>query len=389
MKQNGCYIDLHAHLDGSVTVDIAKKLAALQNIALPTDNDEELLALLSVPDSCESLNDFLQCFELPGRLMQTPEGLQNAVTLVLENMAQDGVIYAELRFAPQFHTLGGMTQEQAVQAAVAGLKNAPIPGNLILCCMRGEGNEKANEETLALAKKYLVKDHGVTAMDLAGAEALFPTVNYLGLFEEAKEAGIPYTIHAGEADGPESVRTAIQTGTKRIGHGVRSMEDEAVMELIREKGITLEMCPTSNRQTHAILDMKQYPLVRFLESGIRVTVNTDDMGIERTCLSKEFDYLKREFGLTEEQQKQAVEFLKWMEKEENVQKWIIDSFKFIPYNVTPEMKLENPLSESIQKYLSAGQTFNDTVVGTPKTWSGEKVGTAPPGSQSQRQSTWV
>ena len=86
MNQNGCYIDLHAHLDGSVTVDIAKKLAALQNIALPTDNDEELLALLSVPDSCESLNDFLQCFELPGRLMQTPEGLQNAVTLVLENM---------------------------------------------------------------------------------------------------------------------------------------------------------------------------------------------------------------------------------------------------------------------------------------------------------------
>ena len=306
MNKNGCYIDLHAHLDGSVTVDIAKKLAALQNIALPTDNDEELLALLSVPDSCESLNDFLRCFELPGRLMQTPEGLQNAVTLVLENMAQDGVIYAELRFAPQFHTLGGMTQEQAVQAAVAGLKNAPIPGNLILCCMRGEGNEKANEETLALAKKYLVRDHGVTAMDLAGAEALFPTVNYLGLFEEAKEAGIPYTIHAGEADGPESVRTAIQTGTKRIGHGVRSMEDEAVMELIREKGITLEMCPTSNRQTHAILDMKQYPLVRFLESGIRVTVNTDDMGIERTCLSKEFDYLKREFGLTEEQQKQVV-----------------------------------------------------------------------------------
>lgn len=306
MKQNGCYIDLHAHLDGSVTVDIAKKLAALQNIALPTDNDEELLALLSVPDSCESLNDFLQCFELPGHLMQTPEGLQNAVTLVLENMAQDGVIYAELRFAPQFHTLGGMTQEQAVQAAVAGLKNAPIPGNLILCCMRGEGNEKANEETLALAKKYLVRDHGVTAMDLAGAEALFPTVNYLGLFEEAKEAGIPYTVHAGEADGPESVRTAIQTGTKRIGHGVRSMEDEAVMELIREKGITLEMCPTSNRQIHAILDMKQYPLVRFLESGIRVTVNTDDMGIERTCLSKEFDYLKREFGLTEEQQKQVV-----------------------------------------------------------------------------------
>ena len=199
-----------------------------------------------------------------------------------------------------------MTQEEAVQAAIAGLKSAPIPGNLILCCMRGEGNEKANEETLALAKKYLVKDHGVTAMDLAGAEALFPTAKYLGLFEQAKELGIPYTVHAGEADGLESVRAAIQTGTKRIGHGVRSMENEEVVNLIREKGITLEMCPTSNRQTHAIPDMKQYPLVRFLERGIRVTVNTDDMGIERTCLSKEFDYLKREFGLTEAQQKQVV-----------------------------------------------------------------------------------
>ncbi len=306
MDKKGCLIDLHAHLDGSITVDLAKKLAALQSIVLPTERDEELLALLSVPDSCESLNDFLQCFDLPGRLMQTPEGLKSAVTLVLENMAQDGVIYAELRFAPQFHTLGGMTQEQAVQAAIAGLKDAPIPGNLILCCMRGKDNEKANEETLLLAKKYLVEDHGVTAMDLAGAEALFPTADYLSLFKQAKALGIPYTIHAGEADGPESVYAAIQTETKRIGHGVRSMEDESVVDLIRKNGITLEMCPTSNRQTHAISDMKQYPLIRFLESGIRVTVNTDDMGIERTCLSKEFDYLKREFGLTEAQKKQLL-----------------------------------------------------------------------------------
>ena len=305
-ENSGCLIDLHAHLDGSVTVDIAKKLAALQNIALPTDKDDELLALLSVPESCESLNDFLQCFDLPGKLMQTLEGLKNAVTLVLENMAADGVIYAELRFAPQFHTLGGMSQEQAVQAAVAGLKNAPIPGNLILCCMRGEGNEKENEETMMLAKQYLVEDHGVTAMDLAGAEALFPTEKYLGLFEKAKAMGIPFTVHAGEAAGPESVRAAIQTGTKRIGHGVRSTEDESVVEQIRDRGITLEMCPTSNRQTHAIPDMKQYPLIPFLESGIRVTVNTDDMGIERTCLSKEFEYLRREFGLTKAQEKKLL-----------------------------------------------------------------------------------
>ncbi len=306
MAQKAYYIDLHAHLDGSITVDIAKKLAALQKIELPTEDDEELLALLSVPDSCENLNDFLKCFDLPGRLMQTHEGLKNAVTLVLENMAKDGVIYAELRFAPQFHTNGGMTQEEAVKAALEGLIDAPIPANLILCCMRGEDNEKENQETLTLTKKYLVKDHGVTAMDLAGAEALFPTEKYLGLFEQAKNMGIPYTIHAGEADGPLSVRAAIKAGAKRIGHGVRSMEDDDVVSLIRENGITLEMCPTSNRQTHAISDMKKYPLVGFLENGISVTVNTDDMGIERTSLSKEFDYLENEFGLTKAQKKQLI-----------------------------------------------------------------------------------
>ena len=113
--------------------------------------------------------------------------------------------------------------------------------------------------------------------------------------EKAKAMGIPFTVHAGEAAGPESVRAAIQTGTKRIGHGVRSTEDESVVEQIRDRGITLEMCPTSNRQTHAIPDMKQYPLIPFLESGI-----------ERTCLSKEFEYLRREFGLTKAQEKKLL-----------------------------------------------------------------------------------
>ena len=155
------YIDLHAHLDGCITVDIAKKLAALQQIMLPAENDEKLLALLSVPDSCENLNDFLKCFDLPLSLLQTEEALEEAVYLVLSEMHEDGVIYAELRFAPQFHTRRGMTQETAVQSALRGLKRAPIPGNLILCCMRGESNQLENLETLELARKYLVEDGGL------------------------------------------------------------------------------------------------------------------------------------------------------------------------------------------------------------------------------------
>ena len=297
------YIDLHLHLDGAITVDIAKKLASLQNIKLPTDDDEELEKLLSVPDDCESLNDFLECFELPLTLLQTPQGLSEAVKLVSDNIQSQGVIYAEIRWAPQLHTDNGMTQEDAIKAALEGLKKTNLKVNLILCCMRGEGNDKQNNETLELAKKYLVEDGGVVAIDIAGAEALYPTSNYKDLFSKAKEYGIPFTIHAGEADGPESVKTAIEFGTKRIGHGVRSNEDPKVIELIKNEGVTLEMCPTSNRQTHAVEDMSKYPFMDYLNQGIKVTLNTDDMGIERTTLANEFRYMEKNFNLTYEQEK--------------------------------------------------------------------------------------
>jgi adenosine deaminase len=169
--------------------------------------------------------------------------------------------------------------------------------------MRGEGNDAQNDETLDLARKHLVEDGGVVAIDLAGAEALYPTVGYRGLFERAKAAGVPFTIHAGEADGPESVRAAVEFGATRIGHGVRSHEDPNVVELVREKGVTLEMCPTSNRQTHAVEDMSRYPLRDFLAKGVRATLNTDDMGIEGTTLADEFGYMERDFGLTAEEER--------------------------------------------------------------------------------------
>ena len=297
------FIDLHLHLDGALTLDIAKKLASLQNITLPAKNDEELLSLLTVPDNCESLNDFLKCFELPLTLLQQPKGLEEAVYLVAENIKRQGVIYAEIRFAPQLHTTEGMTQEDAILSALKGLKRTKLKANLILCCMRGEGNDKENDETVELAKKYLVEDGGVVAIDIAGAEALYPTSDYKDLFAKAKGYNIPFTIHAGEADGPQSVKDAIEFGAKRIGHGVRIEQDPEVEELVKEKGITLEMCPTSNRQTHAVEDISKYPLMKYLEEGIKVTLNTDDMGIEGTTLENEFRYMEKNFGLTAKQEK--------------------------------------------------------------------------------------
>lgn len=300
------YIELHLHLDGAVTTDIARKLAKIQGIPLPQD-DSELEKQLTVPDDCENLNDFLKCFALPLSFMQTEEGLSEAVRLVSENIRSQGVVYAEIRFAPQLHTEKGMTQEDAVKAALKGISETEFKVNLILCCMRGEGNEAANDETVELAKKYLVKDGGVVAIDLAGAEALFPTEKYRELFKKAKEANIPFTIHAGEADGADSVKLAVEFGASRIGHGVRSYEQTAVIEMLKEKGIALEMCPTSNRQTHAVEDMSQYPFMDYLSKGLAVTLNTDDMGIEGITLADEFRYMEKNFGLTAQQEKQILE----------------------------------------------------------------------------------
>ncbi|MDO5407063.1 MAG: adenosine deaminase family protein [Eubacteriales bacterium] len=324
---NHAYIDLHLHLDGAITVPIARELAALQHITLPADDDRTLLSQLSVPSDCRSLNDFLKCFSLPLSLMQTREGIREAVRLVQENIKRQGVIYAEIRFAPQLHCEQGLTQREVIEAALDGLKACDLPCNLILCCMRGADNHRANLETITLAKEYLILTaessasagvaeptnsaapgdsalprFGVAAIDLAGAESLFPTADFADLFELASSLHIPFTIHAGEADGPDSVRRAVELGASRIGHGVRIAGDSETMALVRDRGVTLELCPTSNRQTLAVEDMKLYPLKQFLEYGIKVTLNTDDMAICRTSMPEELDYVKTEFEISDAQE---------------------------------------------------------------------------------------
>lgn len=302
------FIDLHLHMDGAITVPIAKRLAQIQGMELPAKTDEELEDLLTVSEDCVDLTEFLACFELPGSLLHTKEALSEAVYLVAENVRSQGVIYAELRFAPQRHTDKGMSQEDAILAALEGLKRSSLKANLIVCLMRGEGNEQENWETVELAHKYLVPDGGVTALDIAGAEALFPTSDYGKYFEKAREYGIPYTIHAGEAAGADSVRAAMDFGAKRIGHGVRMKEDPALEERALKEGITFEMCPTSNIQTHAVDDMTDYPFMDYLHRGLRVTLNTDDAAIEGTTLAREFAYMEQKFGLTEEEEKQILSY---------------------------------------------------------------------------------
>ena len=297
MKTPGL-IDLHLHLDGSLSVKTVKELAALQNIEIPED-EAELLKLLRINDDCKDLTEYLEKFAFPGKLLQTKEALAISVYNLQEELKEQGLIHAEIRFAPQLHTLQGLSQREVIEAAIDGLNRSDFSAELILCCMRGNDNHEANLETVKLAKDYIGK--GACCIDIAGAEALFPTENFEDLFALARELEIPFTIHAGEADGPKSVYKALEYGTKRLGHGVRSLEDPALIEKIVSEGITLELCPTSNLHTCMFPTMEEYPLRKLMEAGVKVTINTDNMTVSNINLAKEFGKLIAAFNLTDEE----------------------------------------------------------------------------------------
>ena len=297
MKTPGL-IDLHLHLDGSLSVKSVKELAALQNIEIP-ENEEELLKLLRINDDCKDLTEYLEKFAFPGKLLQTKEAIAISVFNLQEELKEQGLIHAEIRFAPQLHTLEGLRQREVIEAAIDGLNRSDFSAELILCCMRGNDNHEANLETVKLAKDYIGK--GVCGIDIAGAEALFPTENFADLFALAREDGTPFTIHAGEADGPKSVYKALEYGTKRLGHGVRSLEDPALVEKLVAEGITLELCPTSNIHTCMFPSIEEYPLRKLMEAGVKVTINTDNMTVSNITLAKEFGKLIAAFDLTDEE----------------------------------------------------------------------------------------
>ena len=287
-------VELHLHLDGALSINNCKKIAKVQNIDIPNDN--EISKIMTVKEGCSDLNEFLTKFDFPISLLQTSEGIKNAVINLEEELIEQGIIYAEIRFAPQLHTRKGLSQDEVVQSAIEGLNNSKLRSNLILCCMRGDNNYDENMETIRIAKKYLGK--GVCAIDLAGAEALYKTSSFENIFIYAKELGVPYTIHAGEADGPSSVYDAIRFGAKRIGHGVRCIEDFNVTNLIAEQGITLEVCPTSNICTSIYNKIEDMPIKELENKGIKITINTDDPTVCNTKLKEELKLVANTFKLT-------------------------------------------------------------------------------------------
>lgn len=302
--ENMPLIDLHLHIDGSIGVEKAYEIITRENIDLgfPINSIDDLKKQLVVSDDCHDLNECLEKFDLPVKLMQTKEHIFELTEDLVLRLANDKVIYAELRFAPQLHTKEGLSMEEVVETVIdavnSGMKKADaIKIKLILCMMRGASMDQ-NRETITVASKFL--DKGVGGVDLAGAEGLYPTKDYKEFFEYAKDKHIPFTIHAGEAAGADSVKCAIEFGASRIGHGVAIRDDEEVYNLVKDKNILLEVCQVSNVKINIIGDITKHPIKRFIDDHLNVCVNSDDMTVLNCKVRDEYYLLKNEFNVSYE-----------------------------------------------------------------------------------------
>ena len=297
-------IVLHLHLDGSLRPETVLEwiieegdYEALGYNSLKEMQEEDRSILLEktqnalmVEKDCRDLNEYLQRFDLPCKMLQTKEHILQATYELFADLAKQNVIYAEIRFAPSKHLEKGLSYDEVVEAAIEGMEMAKedydIDGSLILCAMRGDSKEN-NIETVKTAKKHLGK--GVSALDLAGAEALFPTDDYEDIFKAANKLGIPFTIHAGEAAGTESIKKALEFGAKRIGHGVRCLEDPNLVGELIQNEIVLEVCPTSNLQTKATGE--NHPIEELCKRGLYITINTDNNTVSNTNINEEYEWV--------------------------------------------------------------------------------------------------
>lgn len=297
-------MELHLHLDGSLRPETVWELAKEQGVELPVGTLEEVRQQMKVPEDCQTLEEYLKRFDLPLLVLQEENALERVTFELTEDLAKAGLDYAEIRFAPQLSLQNGLTQDQVVQAAIRGAERGmkAYPGirvGLILCCMRGDQNEALNLETVEMVKKYLGRV--VCAVDIAGAEGLFDTRLFKPVFDKVNEYGLPMTIHAGEAAGPDSIRTALSYGTRRIGHGVAAAQDEALIKELVRDGITLEVCVTSNFHTKVMNRLEDHPIRKLFDAGVRVTINSDNMTASDTNLAKEIQILRDVLGFTEEE----------------------------------------------------------------------------------------
>lgn len=293
-------IELHCHLDGSVRPETMYELLLQQGEIEKLDDINDFKELVSVKDECQSLKEYLEKFSYPLKVMQNEENIERITFELLEDLNKENVKYVEIRFAPFLHMSQGLTFDEVVESVLRGMERAKseynILSNGILICMRHEPVENSIE-VVNQGEKYLGK--GIVAVDLAGNEHDFPPEIHKEAFDLAYEKGFNITIHGGETGIVENISKSIELlHAKRIGHGIAAIKDLGVMELLKEKNIFLEMCPTSNFQTKAVDIIQNYPLRTYMDFSIGVTINTDNTTVSNTNLAKEYRLLMEKMDFT-------------------------------------------------------------------------------------------
>jgi adenosine deaminase len=291
--------ELHCHLDGSLRPETMLDLGREHGIKMPRDNPVELRKYMCA-DNVPNLADYLHRFDTTISILQTEEALERVAYELVEDASLDGLRYMEVRNAPHLNIRGGLTVDQVIEATMRGLSRGEAEfgtiARFITCSLRHWDPARSLEAAEAAVRH---KDLGVVGFDLAGAEAEFSAAAHAAAFEYARKHLLRVTCHAGEAAGPASIRSALfDCNASRIGHGVRAQEDPDLLDYIRDTGVTLELCPTSNEQTHAVASYAEHPLKRYLDSGVRVTINTDSRLISGVTLTDEYVRAVNELGLT-------------------------------------------------------------------------------------------
>ena len=299
-------IELHCHLDGSLRPKTIIDIAEKEGVELPSVDIKEIEKAITAPLECKSLDEYLKAFEIPNLVMQSKDSLRRITFELFEDAAAENVKYMEVRFAPLLHTLKGLAVEEIIQSVIDGIIAAEekydIKGNIILSCMRIMSADKAFDVVEA-GRKFLGK--GVVGIDLCAAEVEGFCKTFVEPIKLAKEYGYRITIHAGETGIGKNVLEAVQLlGAERIGHGVFIKDCEEAYKVVKEMGITLEMCPTSNVQTKAVNNFKEHPIYDFYKDGIKVTLNTDNRTVSNTNMTNEISIATDEFNISYEDYKQ-------------------------------------------------------------------------------------
>ncbi len=301
---------LHEHLDGALRPETVVELARAARYAkLPSSDPAELAAWFHQGANQGSLAKYLEGFAHTIAVLQSEEALERAAFEQADDLARDGVVYFETRFAPVFHTKKGLTHQQAVAAVLKGLergrKKLGVRSGLIVCAMR---NMTASLEMAELAVDF--RQRGVVGFDLAGEEGGYPPKKHIDAFHYIQRENFNITIHAGEGYGKESIWQAIQyCGAHRIGHGTRLIDDITAVDgkivklgelaqYVLDKRIPIESCLTSNLDTGAVPSLAQHPFGLLYREKFRVTLNTDNPLMSGTSMSKEFQAAAETFHLT-------------------------------------------------------------------------------------------